>query len=93
MDSVKSRVTSNGANKSAWKYESDSTVSEKNLPIPKDDFNKQKEFIFGELKPGMSFGETAMIDNKPRTASVWCVKNTHVLVIERTCFQNMLKAQ
>ena len=74
-------------------YDDDSTVDEDELPIGTDDKGKKKEMIFAELRKGHSFGETSLTDQKPKNATVWCIKNTFVLSIEREHYQAMLKHQ
>lgn len=44
------------------------------------------------LGPGMLFGETALIEDQPRNASIRCKESCEFLVIEREYFENVLRA-
>jgi CRP-like cAMP-binding protein len=41
-------------------------------------------------KSGDSFGELALLDNKPRAASIRCVEDCHFAVLEKANFQEIL---
>lgn len=49
-----------------------------------------KEVILNILGPGEYFGELALLDNEPRSASVKSLKRTKVLVITKDDFKNSL---
>jgi CRP/FNR family transcriptional regulator, cyclic AMP receptor protein len=51
-----------------------------------------KTLILGFLEPGAVFGEIAVLDSKPRTASVVSVEPSELLVIERAPFLRFLEA-
>jgi CRP/FNR family cyclic AMP-dependent transcriptional regulator len=51
-----------------------------------------KTLILGFLEPGSVFGEIAVLDSKPRTASVLSVEDSELLVIERVPFLRFLQA-
>lgn len=42
------------------------------------------------LKRGDSFGELALIDNRPRAATIICKEETHLAVLEQKHFNNIL---
>jgi hypothetical protein len=46
------------------------------------------EFI--ALDDGKSFGEMALMNNKPRGATILCKENTHFAVMDRVDFQDTL---
>ena len=51
---------------------------------------ESKESIFRKVdegKDGYTFGELALISNRPRAATVYCVKNCHLAVLDRRAFQ------
>ena len=50
-----------------------------------------KTLIIGFLEPGSSFGEIAVLDGKPRTATVICVDQSELLVIDRSSFLQFLE--
>ena len=50
-----------------------------------------KTLILGFLEPKSSFGEIAVLDGKPRTATVISVKPCELLVIERSSFLHFLE--
>jgi CRP/FNR family cyclic AMP-dependent transcriptional regulator len=47
------------------------------------------ETTLATLKPGESFGEIALFDDKPRSASAQCIGETEVLVVTRAEFESM----
>jgi CRP/FNR family cyclic AMP-dependent transcriptional regulator len=49
-----------------------------------------KEIILNEQGPGEHFGELALIDDAPRSASVMALEKTRVSVISRQDFRNVL---
>jgi len=51
-----------------------------------------KSLIMGFLEPGAVFGEIAVLDSKPRTASVVSIEDSELLVIERAPFLRFLEA-
>ncbi len=51
----------------------------------------ENNHVFGELKTGDCFGEYALIDNKPRSASVTTLERTKVLKINRESFLELMK--
>ena len=51
--------------------------------------NNQK-IVIADLGPGEIFGEMSMIDDAPRSATVTAQKNTEVIVIERSRFNQPL---
>jgi CRP-like cAMP-binding protein len=42
------------------------------------------------LRAGDSFGELALIDNKPRAATIICKEDTHLAVLDQKHFNNIL---
>ena len=58
------------------------------VSLPKDD----GETIIAELGKGEIFGETSMIDEVPRSATVTAVEDTEVIVIQRSRFIQPLKS-
>lgn len=50
-----------------------------------------KSLIMGFLEPGAVFGEIAVLDNKPRTASILSVEPSELLVIDRAPFMRFLE--
>lgn len=52
----------------------------------------ENDYVFATLKTGEWFGEYALIDNKPRSASITTLERTTVLKIERKDFIKLLKA-
>ena len=46
--------------------------------------------IVKTYKSGDSFGELALLDNKPRAASIRCIENCHFAVLEKSNFQEIL---
>jgi len=49
------------------------------------------ENTIAELGPGENFGEMAMVDREPRSASVTAVEDTHLLVMRRRDFLGLVK--
>lgn len=43
-----------------------------------------------KLNDGASFGELALIDNKPRTATIRCLKNCHFIILSRHDYERIL---
>ena len=52
-----------------------------------------KEQIFAVLKPGEIVGEMALLENKPRTASVTAYGDTQVMAVSRQNFDKMVTSQ
>lgn len=52
-----------------------------------------KEVMLAILKPGDIFGEMALIDNKPRTASADAYEDAVLLAVNRANFQRMVTTQ
>ena len=50
-----------------------------------------KEAILALLKPGEFFGEMALLDNRPRSASVIAMKPTTVVMLARDDFMGLIK--
>ena len=48
------------------------------------------DHIYGHFSEGECFGEYALIDEKPRSASVTATTNTRVLKIDKTKFSNLM---
>ena len=46
---------------------------------------------FKQLTSGMSFGELALINNKPRSATIICNENCDFAILEKKDFQKILK--
>ena len=67
-----------------------------NIPKPIDPDSKKPpkiEFVLTNvksLKAGESFGELALIDNKPRAATIICKENCHLAVLEKNHFNKIL---
>ncbi len=49
-----------------------------------------KEAILALLKPGEFFGEMALLDNRPRSASVIAIKPTTVVILTRDDFEDLI---
>jgi CRP-like cAMP-binding protein len=49
------------------------------------------ETVLVELGPGEHFGEMALVDRQPRSASVTAVEDTHLLVMKRRDFLGLVK--
>ena len=52
-----------------------------------------QEVMLAMLQPGDIFGEMALLDNKPRSASAICSENCTMLAINKANFEGMVKAQ
>ena len=55
---------------------------------------EQKEFVMTEVKvlgPGSSFGELALLDNRPRAATIKCKENCEFAVLDKKHFNDILK--
>ncbi len=52
-----------------------------------------EEILLAVLKPGDIFGEMALLDNKPRSASAISYGNVSVLAINKSNFEGMVQAQ
>jgi CRP-like cAMP-binding protein len=52
-----------------------------------------KEVLLALLKPGDIFGEMALLENKPRSASGIAHEDTSVMVVNRANFQRMVQTQ
>jgi len=52
-----------------------------------------EEVLLAVLNPGDIFGEMALLDNKPRSASAISFGEVQVLAINKTNFESMVKAQ
>lgn len=52
-----------------------------------------QEVMLAVLQSGDIFGEMALLDNKPRSASAICAEKAHMLVINKANFETMVKAQ
>ena len=52
-----------------------------------------QEVMLAVLQPGDIFGEMALLDNKPRSASAICAENATMLAINKANFEGMVKAQ
>lgn len=50
----------------------------------------QKEVEVAKMSQGKYFGEKALVDNSPRTASVYAVRNVKVAFLERESFERLL---
>lgn len=51
------------------------------------------EVMLAVLQPGDIFGEMALLDNKPRSASAICAEDSTMLAINKANFEGMVKAQ
>lgn len=52
-----------------------------------------QEVMLAVLQPGDIFGEMALLDNKPRSASAICAEDSVMLAINKANFEGMVKAQ
>ncbi len=52
-----------------------------------------QEVMLAFLQPGDIFGEMALLDNKPRTATAVTASNVGLLAVNKVNFENMVKAQ
>lgn len=52
-----------------------------------------QEVMLAVLQPGDIFGEMALLDNKPRSASAICAESCVMLAINKANFEGMVKAQ
>lgn len=53
--------------------------------------HRGKKQVFGTLKTGDIFGEMAMVDDKPRSATVTALEETSVLAVHQDAFMDALK--
>lgn len=63
------------------------------LPIPSEDPSKPRKMALTEvrvLESGSSFGELALISNKPRAATVIAKEDTHLACLEKQDFDRIL---
>lgn len=51
------------------------------------------EVLLAMLKPGDIFGEMALLDNKPRSASAEAYEDTELLVVNRANYQQMIETR
>ncbi len=51
----------------------------------------ENDHVYGKLIQGDCFGEYALIDGRPRSASVTCLEETRVLQIARSHFMELIK--
>ena len=49
-----------------------------------------QEVLLSSYKPGQFFGEMALLEQAPRSASVRTLRESHLLVIDRAAFQTLL---
>lgn len=42
------------------------------------------------LTKGMAFGELALIDNKPRSATIICEEDSHFAILDKQSFSDIL---
>jgi len=71
------------------KVKGNSKLSAK-LPLPK--VEEAPLFIeFTQLKSGKSFGELALIKNKPRAATIRCVEDCHFAVMSKDDYEKVLQ--
>jgi len=56
-------------------------------------FIQGKDVILNIMKPGDIFGEMALLDNKPRSASASAVEETELIAINKQNFENMVVSQ
>ncbi|MBX7058113.1 MAG: Crp/Fnr family transcriptional regulator [Leptospirales bacterium] len=52
-----------------------------------------QEVMLAVLQPGDIFGEMAILDNKPRSATASCAEDATLLAINKANFEGMVKAQ
>jgi len=52
-----------------------------------------QEVMLAVLQPGDIFGEMAILDNKPRSATAVCAEKASMLAINKANFEGMVKAQ
>lgn len=52
-----------------------------------------QEVMLAVLQPGDIFGEMAILDNKPRSATAICAEDATLLAINKANFEGMVKAQ
>ena len=43
------------------------------------------------IEPGVSFGETALVDEKPRMATIKCLTRCHFLILTKTYYLRALR--
>ena len=71
-----------------------SLLEEKRTKINKEDYLSyiEKEYgtIVAEMNPGTIFGEKALVDNKPRAATIITKSDCEFLVIEKKDFELIL---
>lgn len=51
------------------------------------------EITFSELGPGKSFGEMALLTGEPRSANVETLEETHVMILSKEQFDQVLKSR
>lgn len=54
------------------------------------DLYAEPRVYVNELKTGDTLGEMALIDNEPRSATAYALKNTHALVLEKEKLHGLL---
>ncbi len=54
---------------------------------------EDKEVLLAMLKSGDIFGEMALLENKPRSATVVAYEDAHLLAVNRTNFERMVRTQ
>jgi CRP-like cAMP-binding protein len=46
-----------------------------------------------ECQEGASFGELALLKQKPRTATIHCKENTHCAVLDKASYKQVISAK
>ena len=54
---------------------------------------KENDVLLNIMKPGDIFGEMALLDNKPRSASAIAMEDVDLLAINKTNFESMVQTQ
>ena len=63
--------------------------SKYSTPHPEDE-NEQQHFMqVGQLTAGRSFGELALISNKPRAATIRCSEPTHFATLDKNAYEKV----
>ncbi len=65
-------------------------LKEIQTPVSFIETNRNKLKEIAELTKGSSFGEFALLENKPRAATIICKKDSHFAVLDQKSFKKIL---
>eukprot|EP00347_Sterkiella_histriomuscorum_P015778 403355716 len=80
---------SNGIEIGAYDLQNINNINEQQLELEQKEFSS-KNIEISQLGNGQSFGELALIEQKPRMASIRCIQNTHFAVISKQDYIKVL---